>query len=161
VDIDGARRFDGFPLYWLGDRFEGLPLTHLELANGRGFATLHYGSCTPSGAYEPSCTDPLQLQISPLCLHLREVARDQVWRRRRIRGAPVGTIDSAPVLLSQRVQVKVYIGEGATPGLALRALRALRSINQEEPVISASDAIPGAPRDVLGGNRRCREAGQA
>jgi hypothetical protein len=40
---------------------------------------------------------------------------------------PVGTIDRAPVLLSRRAQTKVYAGEGAKPGAALRALRLLRS----------------------------------
>jgi hypothetical protein len=52
------------------------------------------------------------------------------WKRREVRGAPVGTIDDAPVLFTDRVQVEVYRGQGSDPGLPLRALRALRSVNR-------------------------------
>jgi hypothetical protein len=68
-DIEAAREFDAFPLYWVGERFE---------------------------------------------THLSNVARAPILRRRRIRGAPVGTIDSAPVLFTRGAQVTVYRGEACT-----------------------------------------------
>ena len=77
------------------------------------------------------------------------------WRRRTIRGAPVGRIDSAPVLLTEAVQVKVYAGEGAEPGIEWRALEALRSVNDVEPVVGVEDAIPAAPEAVLEGRHAC------
>jgi hypothetical protein len=47
-----------------------------------------------------------------------------VWKRRRVRGAPVGTNpDGTPVLFTLRIQVKVYRGEGSDAGLPLRVLR--------------------------------------
>jgi hypothetical protein len=153
ADAETARDFDRHPIYWLGDEFEGLELEHFE-SDHTEFVTLVYGTCEPSG--EGGCAPPLQLQIQFICSHLREVTRSPIWKTRRVRGAPVGTVDGAPVLLSERVQVKVYRGEGPDPGVELRALEALRSANDVEPVIREDDAIPPAPRLVLEGERACR-----
>lgn len=92
---------------------------------------------------------------SPLCTHLDVVAGAPIWKRRSIRGAPVGTIDSAPVLFSRRVQVKIYRGEGSDPGLPWRALNALRSANDVAPVIGPTDPIPAPAPGVLAGTRAC------
>ncbi len=149
---EAARRFDRYPLYWVGPRFEGWELEHVDV---REFVTLGYGTCEPPTGTDGGCAPPLQIQIQPLCAHLEAVARAQIWKRRRVRGAPVGTIDSAPVLFTNRVQVKVYRGQGSDPGLPMRALRALRSANRVPPVVDADDAIPPAPRTVLSGQRSC------
>lgn len=84
------------------------------------------------------------------------VANAPTWQRRRVRGAPVGTID-APVLFTNRVQVKVYRGEGSDSGLPLRALRALRSANEVEPVLEPGEPIPAASRAVLSGAAPCSD----
>jgi len=49
------------------------------------------------------------------------------------------------VLFTDRVQVKVYRGQHSDPGLPLRALRALRSVNSVGQAIGPHDSIP-APR---------------
>ena len=152
ADLDAARRFDAYPLYWVGEEFEGWKLTHVSQTPG--FVTLIYGTC--KAASDMGCSPPLELQLSPLCAHLSTVARAPVWRRRLVRGAPVGEIDSAPVLFARRTQVKVYTGEGSAPGLAFRALRALRSLNGEAPVIAEGEQIPPAWGDVLAGTAPCR-----
>ena len=154
IDIDAARQFDGYPLYWLGDRFERWDLEHVEVSP-TSFSTFVYGRCTPHGADEPSCSPPLQVQIQPLCAHLEVVARAPIWLHRRVRGAPVGRIDGAPVLFTSRAQVKVYRGEGSDAGAPLRALRALRSINEVQPVIRPHGPIPGPAPGVLAGTRAC------
>jgi len=155
-DLRAGRRFDTFAVYWLGTRFEHWDLTALSTpATPDGFVSLIYGDCTPHGGDQPSCTPPLDIQISPLCAHLREVARDPLWRHRRVRGAPVGTIDAAPVLFSQGTQVKVYRGEGADAGAPLRALRALRSLNRVSPVIGTAGKIPEPLPGVLSRSRPC------
>jgi hypothetical protein len=139
----------------MGPRFGKWQLTAVALPSAPdGFVSLIYGDCTPRGGDEPSCTPPVEVQVSALCSHLREVARDPVWRHRRVRGAPVGTIDGAPVLFSASAQVKVYRGEGADAGVPMRALRALRSLNRVAPVIGAADRIPPPPRGLLS-SRRC------
>jgi hypothetical protein len=155
-DSSAAREFAAFPLYWVGERFEEWELTHIELPGPAGFATFVYGDCTPRGEDHPSCVPPLQIQVSPLCLNLDAVARARIWRERRVRNAPVGTIDSAPVLFTSGAQVKVYRGEGSDPGLPMRALQALRSVNRVEPVIGPDGPIPAPPSGVLEGARPCR-----
>ena len=155
ADIQAARDFEAYPLYWLGDRFEGRTLSHIQLSPV-SFTTFVYGTCTPTGEDHPTCSPPLQVQVQPLCAHLRAVAQAPIWRRRQVRGAPVGTIDSAPVLFSRGAQVKVYSGEEADPGLRLRALRALRSVNEVQPVVGPREPIPPPPPGVLDGSRRCR-----
>ena len=60
-----------------------------------------------------------------------------------------------PVLFTDRVQVKVYRGQDSDPGLPMRALRALQSVNTVEPVVDADDPISPAPRTVLSGAAPC------
>jgi hypothetical protein len=157
-DLDAARNFTRHPLYWVGESFERWDLEHVDVGTSE-FAAFIYGTCEPPGGIDGGCPPPLQIQIQPLCAHLEAVARAPIWQRRQVRGAPVGTIDGAPVLFTNRVQVKVYRGEGSDPGLPLRALRALRSANDVAPVIDADDPIPAAPRAVLAGASPCSAAG--
>ncbi len=155
-DIEAAREFDAFPLYWVGERVEKWDLTTIDgLDYPSQIVTFIYGDCTPHDGEQPSCTPPFQIQVSPLCAHLSDVARAPVWRRRRIRGAPVGTIDSAPVLFTRSAQVKVYRGEGSYPGLTIRVLRAVRSINRVPPVITSTAPIPPPASGVLEGTMAC------
>jgi hypothetical protein len=185
------RSYSASPLYWLGTRFERWDLSAiLGPSRSEGMISFIYGTCRPSDGEQPSCTPPIEVQVTPLCRHLASVTRNHIWRQRRIRGAPVGiSPDGAPVLFSIRAQVKVYATPPpptrpqATPtppppppptgpptapptratlpppppphGLAVRALRALRSANDVKPVIGANEAIPPAPAAVLAGTRAC------
>ncbi|MDQ3895212.1 MAG: hypothetical protein M3292_11240 [Actinomycetota bacterium] len=165
ADVAAARQFQGFPLYWVGERFEKWELRAVKLpGSSPGFATLIYGDCDVQdpdgffGAEGGSCTPPLSIQISPLCFHLDVAARAPVWKRRTIRGAPVGSSDSAPVLFTRGAQVKVYRGQRSDPGLAMRALRSIRSLNAVSPVVERTGAIPPPDRRVLDGSRPCRES---
>ena len=151
-DRGDARRFDAYPLYSVGETFEQWDLEFVAVQPS-GFATFIYGACEARS--DQGCAPPLQIQIQPLCTRLDAVASAPVWRRRAVRGAPVGTIDGAPVLFASRIQVKVYAGRGADAALPMRALRALRSVNDVEP-IDDDDPIPPAPREVLEGSAPCR-----
>jgi hypothetical protein len=103
------RSYSASPLYWLGTRFEHWDLSAiLGPSRSDGMISFIYGTCTPSDGDQPSCTPPIEVQVTPLCRHLASVARDPIWRQRRIRGAPVGTNDNASVLFSIKAQVKVY-----------------------------------------------------
>jgi hypothetical protein len=159
-DLEEARRFDDHPVYWLGERFEDWPLVHVS-AGQSDYVLLVYGRCDiedPDGILGPeggSCSPPLQLQIQPLCAHIEAVARSRKWKQRRIRGAPVGAFDGAPVLFTNRVQVKVYRGQGSDPDAPLRALRALRSLNEVAPVLGPEDPIPAPPAGMLEQTRPC------
>jgi hypothetical protein len=156
-DLDPAQRFDAFPLYWVGERFEKLDLKTIDGLDGvTEFVTFIYGDCKLSGGDEPSCAPPLEIQVAPLCSDVDAAARTQTARRTLIRGAPVGrALDGAPVLLTRRAAVKVYRGQGSDPGIPTRALRALRSINEVEPVIDSTGGIPPPARGILEGTQAC------
>lgn len=156
ADVDSARTFDAFPLYWAGETFEGLDVSAIDgVFDGTERVSIIYGSCEPSGTSEQSCRPPVSIQITRLCFHLDAVNLPP--RPRQVRGAPVGGQDGAPVLLTRKSQVKVYRGEGTDRGTSLRALSALRSLNAVEPVVSPTDSIPGPPPGVISGSRPCPE----
>jgi hypothetical protein len=148
ADLESARDFNAFPLYWVGEQFEGLDVSHVRL--GGPAAGFIYGTCQITGDH--GCAPPLQIQIFPLCFHLDFVAANRIWTRRKIRGAPVGVNDAAPVMFTQRTQVKVY---GSDPGMALRALYALRSLNDVPPQIGPVSSIPPPAPGVLEGTASC------
>ncbi len=153
IDLEAARTFDEYPLYWVGEQFEGLDITNVALGGpGAGFT---YGTCDIE-PFGHGCAAPLQIQIIPLCSRL-DTAANRAWTRRRIRGAPVGVFDGAPVMYTRRTQIKVYRGQGSDPGLALRALRALRSVDDVPPRIGPRGAIPRPAPGVLGGPAPCSD----
>jgi hypothetical protein len=151
ADLDAARDFSSFPLYWAGEQFEGLGISYVEL--GGPAAGFGYGTCEITGDH--GCAPPLQIQIFPLCFHLDFVSANRIWTRRTIRGAPVGVSDGAPVMFTPRTQIKVYRGQGSDPGMALRALRALRSLNEVRPRIGVVGQIPAPAPGVLEGSAPC------
>ncbi len=144
-------QFDRHALYWLGERFERWNLSFI--GDYAGFVTFIYGDCEPVG--EGGCPPPLSVQVFPSCFQLRAMTRNPRWQHRRWRGAPVGTIDGAPVLFGSGAQVKVYAVVPGDPGLARRAMEALRSANAVQPVVRPGDPIPGLSGAVLAGRESC------
>ena len=69
--VEDARGFNEFPLYWLGESYEGLPLTSMRLStDGDGFkhATFFYGEPSlAGGAPSQSWLPPLEVDIQPYC----------------------------------------------------------------------------------------------
>ncbi|MGB2694285.1 MAG: hypothetical protein WBD55_03755, partial [Dehalococcoidia bacterium] len=66
--LDEVRAFEHFPLYWVGEEYDGLPLTNVILTPAgnpaNSYVTFIYGSCTPSGGNE-SCSLPLSIRVQP------------------------------------------------------------------------------------------------
>lgn len=151
VDVEKARSFDAYPLYWVGEEFEGLQLTNV--ATGGLGASFTYGTCEITGDH--GCAAPLQIQIFPLCFHSSLVTENGIWTRRKIRGAPVGAADGAPLMFTRLTEIKVYRGQGSDPDLPLRALHALRSFNDVPPRIGPTDPIPSPAPGVLRGDAPC------
>jgi hypothetical protein len=140
ADIERAKDFRRFPLYWAGERFRDWHLAAIDGLDYRSpIITFIYGGCTPHDGDEPSCSPPLQIQVSASCSPAHSLEN---WTGRRIRGAPVGTVDSAPVLYARGAEIKVYRGEESSPRDPIRALRTLRSVNRVPPVIGPEDPIP-------------------
>ena len=80
--VEDARAFQGFPLYWLGESYEGLPLTTIiryqydpdppkPAAHSENSVTFIYGSCTPSAA--GGCPPPLSIVVELYCMRPPEL----------------------------------------------------------------------------------------
>jgi hypothetical protein len=139
-DVQAARQFDRYPLYWVGKRFEGVPLTLVSI--DKSSVTFIYGTCTIALPADGGCGPTLQIQIWPRCIELAAAESGQ-----RIRGAPLNySYGGDPLLNTRRVEVRVFTGEGSTWGMKFRALRALRSANRVPPIIDADDPIPAPGR---------------
>lgn len=70
VDLEPAKRFDGFRLYYGGDSFEELPLTDVDRDKqfGNPRWVFIYGDCEPEpDDPEPSCWLPLQVHNHTIC----------------------------------------------------------------------------------------------
>lgn len=69
--IHGARAFDEFPLYWLGESYEGLPLATVRLTtdgDGVTHASFSYGEPkTAEGSFGQHWLPQLEVNIQPYC----------------------------------------------------------------------------------------------
>ena len=150
----GDVRHDG--LYYLGDSFDGLPLTHAESSAQRsGFFV--YGTCELPRNSEGGCATPLQVQNYRLAD--RNPSKFELGprtpspcRRTRVRGVPAAVFGTTGGAL------EVYAGEtvaviSASPQQALRAARALRRYGKGEHAAAAD--LPRPPSGVQRALRRC------
>jgi hypothetical protein len=69
--VEDARKFDEFPLYWLGADYEGLPLTSMHATtdgDGVHHASFAYGDPEYYGdGYSGSWLSPLEIDIQTQC----------------------------------------------------------------------------------------------
>lgn len=136
-------RASGAPLYWLGDEFDGLPLTH---SSDRGFV---YGDCEPKS--DTGCAPPLQLQHWPLAK--RHPSKFTITpgtpmpcTRESIEGTLVAAFPTTGGL-------EVYVGRTVVVIFAewersLRAVRALRPLG-------GGDRLPRPPAALGRALARC------
>ena len=128
VELAQLRRFDGFPLYWLGRSFDGLPLTYAEDVKSQLAApsspgvAIEYGDCTlPEG--EGGCVAPLSITIH--CAE-RVERYDTKTRRVRIRGVPGRVVGPDGLELYTG---PVIVSIGGDGGRARAVAEALRPLN--------------------------------
>ena len=80
--LEDARQFNEFPLYWLGESYDGLPLTRIiryrydpeppiPAVTAEDSVAFIYGTCTPSS--ESGCAPPLQIIVEPYCTRPPEI----------------------------------------------------------------------------------------
>ena len=55
--------FDEFTLFWLGETYQGLPLTDTVYAESEKVVLFVYGTCDPG--HEEGCAPPLSLRVEP------------------------------------------------------------------------------------------------
>jgi hypothetical protein len=125
--IEDARQFDQFSLFWLGEEFEGLPLTNIVHAKSEKVVIFVYGSCDPGR--EGGCAPPISLRIEP-CSHEppgRSLSLDSAGSPFDIRGAQAAFSRAGHLKVWTRdVTVSVY----AERRLAVEAAGALRLLSE-------------------------------
>src|SRR4030042_3000119 len=140
--IEDARQFDEFPLYWLGESYEGLPLTDIIRAkyeyevhpqeapfmgqnvmkeNLVGFV---YGTCTPGS--DGGCVPPLVVRVEPYC-----------------------------------VNPNLKVKKAFTPGLPFDVRGALAQEVADKLVIKTDVVVPISGADIRGDNAMAIQAAQA
>jgi hypothetical protein len=125
-DVDGKlsriRAASGPPVYFLGRRFAGLPLTHAE-SERAGHALFVYGTCKIPPGSDSGCAPPVQIQVFRF--------DPNMWRaavgchlRPSLRGVRTVRHDGL-VLLTLSTVVKIYARNPAEDRRAALALRAV------------------------------------
>ena len=118
--IEDAQQFDQFSLFWLGEEFEGLPLTDIVHAKTEKVVFFGYGSCKSSG--EGGCALPLSLTIEPCNLEPHGGGDSFEIRGARAAFSRAGHLR----VWTRDVTVTVF----AAPELDMRAASALRLVSE-------------------------------
>jgi hypothetical protein len=174
VGLEELGQFDQFPLYWVTETFEDLPLSRTSLTTPetlasegqapvstmgdapqleRGvfpeFVDLIYGDCEPGS--DGGCSTPLSIQIWRACnrsLDDYELAPGTPYPHEKL------TVRGTDAALFEGDRVEVYAGSVtivifASEELALRAAEALRPLNaaaeaEMAPVTGAGGPLPAS-----------------
>ena len=149
--IEDAKQFTEFTLYWLGESYEGLPLTKIiryrydpeppiPPIEAENIVLFIYGSCNPGP--DSGCAPPLSIRVEPYCMNPPEgfapAVRDAPFE---VRGA-----------LAERIagHLRIWTGDvGITiltnPVSQVEAAEKLRLVS-EGP--EGAQRMPGAPNAV-------------
>jgi hypothetical protein len=127
-----------FPVYWLGQRFDGMRITGVLIDPG-GAVTLRYGDCLVGGQF--TCVTPLSLVTSPDNSFIPGAS--EVGRVRMVRTAEALSTQGGRTLALRTGSVVVSVHAGR-PGLALQAARLMAPLNK---VGLPLQALPGAAPD--------------
>lgn len=113
-----------FPVYWLGQRFDGMRVTGVLIDPG-GAVTLRYGDCLVGGQF--TCVTPLELISSPDNSFVP--GEGEVGATRLLRGAVALSTQSGRVLAIRTGSVVVSV-RADNAALALRAARLMAPVNK-------------------------------
>lgn len=148
-----ATRFREYTLYWLGDQFDGLPLTRVDrFVSGPGSlvpedsTTFIYGTCAAPPESEGGCAEPLQIIIKPYCYEQPDSFADQIRESPLVKvrgGADAQRIGGGLRIWTGDVALKIY---AESPEAEMAVANALVSPNQMGPP-SSGDPLPAAGAD--------------
>jgi hypothetical protein len=166
--LEQARVFDDFPLFYVGEEFDGIPLTAVlrepipQSPEGfgpetRGQVTIDflYGSCEPPRG-EGGCSLPIDIQIWPACVRnpsLYRVPPPGGRRAARVRGVPAALLESGARLEIQAGRSTVVIWDSRRRPNPRAVAAALAGVNV--PVSRGSELPEPAP-GALDGTLACR-----
>lgn len=125
-------------MYYAGDSFAGLPLTHAEGWDSPGGEALFiYGSCEPpKGLDEGGCSPPIQIDHSRFSFDRWDIAVvESCFHRPQVRGVPTARQDGF-LLFTGGIVLTLY---ARSPAEDRRLALALRQVNGP---IGPNDPLP-------------------
>lgn len=143
-DLEPAKQFRAFPLYYLGLSFEKYPMTndgHKDVGrymnNPKGPIAFGYGHCDLPSGPEPSCLIPISIVNLPRCVSLDRYAGHLPGGTRpdkveRFRGVRLETYSEGGPLYNLRLytdKTTIAISSEIGHAAARRMAHTLRSIN--------------------------------
>ncbi len=141
-----AKRFSDFPLYDVGDSFQGWPLVAVLRRKDSGrftgeairpnYVSFIYGDCLASD--EAGCAPPLEVQVSPACLYTPADVALPADERLSVRGAASTLFENGTklALVAGRSTVTIY---GRDREMVIAAAGRLRGVNVP---VKATDTLP-------------------
>ena len=150
-----ARRFTDFPLYDVGDSFQGWPLVAVLRRKDAGasagetirpnYVSFVYGDCLATD--ENGCAPPLEVQVSPACLYTPADVALPADERLTVRGVASSLFEEGTklALVAGRSTVTVY---GRDRDSVVAAAGRLRGVNL--PVKATERLPPPASSRILG-----------
>jgi hypothetical protein len=153
MTVDQAKAFAGFTLYWLGDTYQGLPLTKIHHDEPTDVRFI-YGTCTtedPSG----SCNLPLELIEQPNCAVVPDMIATEAKQSSmfKIRGADALAVSGGIVLWTADVSITIFndTDDASVERLAAQSLMPIngQNIPSSAPlpatITCGSSTPPGPP----------------
>jgi len=145
-----ARAFGDFPLYTLGDSFEGLPLHAISRRDDArapaepvraDYVGLIYGDC--AAASDNGCPPPLEVQVWPACersfadYSLTPAGDELPYEPAIVRGVPAAWFEDGLrlELYSGKVTIVIFGLDHAQIGRAASALRGLNAAASRAPML--------------------------
>lgn len=159
------KSFDDYPLVWLGEDFEGLPLTGCEhvttAASSYGIPAtdhfyIYYGTCRPGDNEHGSCLIPVQVSVEPACS--TPIIEDAKKRHFAIRGTAASELYEGSIQIEAPL-FKVLIGgsggNSAGTAQAARAAEVIEGANALASQLTSSDRFSDGSKVKQGKKTSC------
>jgi hypothetical protein len=154
--LEDARGFESFALFWVGESFEGMPLTTiLRREDTAELVSFVYGDCEAGD--EAGCAPPMEVQVWPACRRHLGLYREGAIagpgaERVVVRGVPGALLDGGARLELQTADatVVVFAGSSEQASRTVSALRPLRA------TMAVGAALPPPLPGAVDGRLACR-----
>ena len=125
-ELDAARSFDEYTLYYVGDSYDDLPLTFAGLGPGSGEGvrrawSFGYGDCEPPEG-EGGCPLPLEVQNWSICTRFPALYPGQTPKTRSVHGAETLRAGGGLDVYTGRTTVVIF-GQGDDKAQVVEDLR--------------------------------------
>jgi len=130
--LERLRNFREFPVYWLGESFEGMPLTVASESRSRSEFSVDYGTCLIETGAE-GCALPFTMELFSYCDDERGL-RDLLVSDVRIRGARVHSDQGGRFVVVWTGGVVILV-QSTLPGQAERSVHSLLPFSAD-PLVS-------------------------